>query len=923
MSIMRNRWIALLAIYTLLAGDLFGNTSVTTISRLKLDHPDLGYDGGAGLHTAIANLYTRIGDNMNSRYQEYTSVANSTTTTYEHNFGVALSELVVRLYTGTGNSKVRIANPTASGWTIAATGGFTTTKIDITTPSVGGPWTFSVLVVHGRGSTEKLDDLDDVDVTTTAPQDGQALVYDLNSTQWLPGASGDSSLKCQTISTPNLTLKQGYLILSDGSEIQVASDLTVNLTTILGTTPANATAYYLYLDRNALPSATTLTNGRKVIVASSASHFSLQTSTPDTVYLTRYIPLCVIKSATTGNAWSGTGSAFATLATRRHDRPVVNVNPTVYSLSQQNVGSIGSSGQVAAGHVLTSASFPTFTTNLSFYNLTSTSDGSGNTRTLTNNGTVPFTGTNILGTTSAAATFNGTSQSLSSTSSFFNPGNGVSFATGGWFKATDWTPTAQQFLIAQQNTSSDQGFGIYVDTNGDLHYYGTNTAASKDLDIKYTNPGLTDGTWHHLAMVYNFSTTTLKGYLDGQLVVSGFLANQRTVTTPIFQIGAQNTTASNWFAGSAEDIYFTTLTLKDEDIRRTYAYRADHNQNVAVANQDWNAVFAGNLTAQLGNDWLVHQTANSVFWDFSELASTDQVAVTMANKSFTTTVVPINTFDTGKLTSAPSFPLSHGLGVIPKDFYVLTTGQSLSGQDDKRYDLCSATSTTITCDLSSLTIDSSHQVEIVASAAPIAIAVPAADATTSGILTASAQNIGGAKTFAASPTFSLGLTSSGTSTFNSGLTSNGTTNFNSGFTASAGTITGLATLTGGYSAGAASSVTGTMTVTGRGLFNYPTETSGQIYTTQQATFASGGTFAFTIPGWGFVIAQNCNSGEIAVFLVSSAGTFLVSTSGGWAAGTGAGTNNKLSFNSGTGVITATNNNAGARTYAFFVIALAP
>lgn len=727
------KWITLLVIYALLGDLAFGHTNSTIISRLKISHPDLGYDGGASLHTAVDNLYIKIGDNINSRYNEYSSVANSTVTTIDHNFGVAFAELQIRLYTGIGTSKVRVTNPTASGWVIAATSGFVTTKVDVTAPSSGGPHTFSVAIIHGRGS-EKLDDLDDVDVTSVLPEDGQALVYSSTSGQWSGGASGDSSLKCQSISTPTLVLKSGYLILDDSTELQVASDLSLSLTTILGSSPANATAYYLYVDRDALPVATTLTNGRKVTVLSTASHFSLQTATPDSVLTTRYIPLCVIKSATTGTVWSGSGSAFATLATRRHSRPVLNVNPTVYAPTQQAVGTIGSSSQIVAGHILSSASFPTFTTNLSFYNLTGLTDGSGNARSLTNNGTSLFTATNLFGTASAALTLNGTTQSLSSTSSFFNPGNGSNVAIGGWFKATDWTPTSNSYMVDQNGSGSDNGFGIYVAPSGDIHFYGTNTAGTFDTDLSYPNPGFTNGDWHHFSMVYNFATTRLKGFVDGVQVVSGTLANIRTVTSPVFQIGAVNGTSTLWFGGSAEEVYFTTLAFTDEDVRRTYSYRADHNKNVAVNNQLWDAVFAGNLTASLNRNWLVHMTANSVFWDFSDMASTDQVAVTMANKSFTTTVVPIVTFSTGKLSASPTFPLAHGLGTIPKDFYILTTGQSLSAQDDKRYDLCSADATNITCDVTSLTIDSSHKIEVVASAAPIAVSVPVASGTASGIV---------------------------------------------------------------------------------------------------------------------------------------------------------------------------------------------
>ena len=124
--------------------------NTTTISRLRVDHPNLGHVGGAPLHSHIADIYRKIGDNMDSRYEEWTGIANSGTVTHNHNFNVAFAELRILLYSGTGSSKTRIEDPAGSGWTIVATSGFTLTQIDITAPGSGGPHDFSVIVVNGN-----------------------------------------------------------------------------------------------------------------------------------------------------------------------------------------------------------------------------------------------------------------------------------------------------------------------------------------------------------------------------------------------------------------------------------------------------------------------------------------------------------------------------------------------------------------------------------------------------------------------------------------------------------------------------------------------------------------------------------------------------------------------------------------------------
>ena len=116
---------------------------------------------------------------------------------------------------------------------------------------------------------------------------------------------------------------------------------------------------------------------------------------------------------------------------------------------------------------------------------------------------------------------------------------------------------------------------------------------------------------------------------------------------------------------------------------------------------------------------------------------------------------------------------------------------------------------------------------------------------------------------------------------------------------------------------------GNWALPGRVLCNYATENSGQIYTTTFVNIAgAGGTSSWTPAGIaGLVMVVNANSGEIGLFPFGSTGAVLLSGGPGWAAGTGAGANNKLNWN-GT-VMTITNNNGATRTYSIFQIGMAP
>jgi len=179
---------------------------MTIVGRAQIDHPALGAAGGSALHASIETIYTNIGDDLGGRFNAYSSIANSALTTIDHNYGIQFSDMKIMLYTGSHPNLVRVSDPVASGWTIAATSGFVKTKIDVTAPGSGGPHTFAVFIAAMRG-TEKLDDLDDVNLGTP-PINGQLLIYDSVTSQWLPAYLKYAS-ETATITTNTITPTTG------------------------------------------------------------------------------------------------------------------------------------------------------------------------------------------------------------------------------------------------------------------------------------------------------------------------------------------------------------------------------------------------------------------------------------------------------------------------------------------------------------------------------------------------------------------------------------------------------------------------------------------------------------------------------------------------------------------------------------------
>ena len=164
--------------------------TTTDVSRLILAHPDLGTLGGAGLHAQILAIYKKIGDNLSSRILVNLNVLNAATATFEHDFRAPFGELRWDLYLAASTDPYDLtrisssSSPALSAFTVSATAGFVTTKIDVLNSS--GATRNLVLVVHMDPLKLAEGDVQDVDVTTVAPTDGQTMTYDTASGKWKP-----------------------------------------------------------------------------------------------------------------------------------------------------------------------------------------------------------------------------------------------------------------------------------------------------------------------------------------------------------------------------------------------------------------------------------------------------------------------------------------------------------------------------------------------------------------------------------------------------------------------------------------------------------------------------------------------------------------------------------------------------------------
>lgn len=515
--------------------------------------------------------------------------------------------------------------------------------------------------------TLSLIDLSDAD--PTGAEDGQALVYSNASSKFLPGASGDSSFKLQSIAINVLTIKGGFLKLNDGRELATyngaahGSDITVALLTLFAA-PVDNTTYWLYIDIDALGAeATQSLTGRKLYSIQQAQ-LVLTATKPESINRARYVPLgSVVGEA--GTTYEGTN--FTTYAAKSHSNSPLAINPKVYSLSQA-VGSVGSASQIKAGHILAAESFPSAigATQYSFYGLVGVgTDGNTSNAKNLSTGTVG-TAADIFGTSGQAASFDGSTNYLQSTDAFFSPDlTTTPIVFGGWFKNANWATATDKHLFDCGGTGASS-YQIFIDSSGNIHLIHTSAAFVAD-SIQLPNPAFSANSWHHIVgMMGGGATSKLKLYVDGKLV--GEKVPSGTYSNPAndFTLGRQSNSATRYWNGSADEVFFTVYTTTDADIRKLYASKLAHGANVSAANQDWKFVLGSGVQKVPSISPVVDQTSsNTLYADFSDLDAAETVDVALLDMGMTAVAVPaVPPFDQ-TYTSNPTFPISHGLSEVP------------------------------------------------------------------------------------------------------------------------------------------------------------------------------------------------------------------------------------------------------------------
>lgn len=248
-------------------------------------------------------------------------------------------------------------------------------------------------------------------------------------------------------------------------------------------------------------------------------------------------------------------------------------------LAAQPVLDVGLLGQIRAGRQLAPADFTAMglSAPVGLWNLSDITDASGNARTLTNKGVVPF-GVGINGAAATAAQFAGsTAQALyRADTGAADPFRITAGSMGCWFKTAKQTGSNQTLISKFQTTGNQRAYWLFVQP--------TLISFSVYIDGSIGNsiivPFVPDDRWHFVVGVYDGTTQRLM--LDGVEVAAVVASSPGPMfgSTAPLNIGSWGADASvvssDPHYGRIDEAFITTDVLSEDQARNLYCAKIAH-----------------------------------------------------------------------------------------------------------------------------------------------------------------------------------------------------------------------------------------------------------------------------------------------------------------------------------------------------------
>jgi hypothetical protein len=178
--------------------------------------------------------------------------------------------------------------------------------------------------------------------------------------------------------------------------------------------------------------------------------------------------------------------------------------------------------------------------------------GNANDTTGADNGTLQNSPTSVMdryGNASSAYSFNGSTQYISTATSYVNPST---FTISAWFKTTNNNGALIGFANAQTGTPGSQYDRNLFMHNGKI-LFGINQGGGGNVDTIMSTSTYNDGSWH-MATATVSSTNGSRLYVDGVLVANNVSYNTPQNYTGYWRFGFNSSWSVTYFTGTIDDI---------------------------------------------------------------------------------------------------------------------------------------------------------------------------------------------------------------------------------------------------------------------------------------------------------------------------------------------------------------------------------
>jgi hypothetical protein len=488
-----------------------------------------------------------------------------------------------------------------------------------------------------------------------------------------------------------------------------------------------------------------------------AANFVALTLSPEYVDNYRYVHAGTVKYT---GAW--VAGAVSPAAMRNIPSHIQALSPLVYTLTTQAIGSVGSVGQIRAAHVLGISSLPSVA-GKSYWSMAANGNaGSGSLL-----GAVTFTGGDFSGTDMFGVATNARYGGYARTANHRTSNLG-SWSVGCWVKNTAWATTIEG-VMGEFSQSGTPVWELTMLGNGSVRLTaGQIPVGYTQNQISVSVPIDTTKQWHHFvvtidahAMVGNEDYGTINLYVDGILVIQetlrGALSSQGPLSALVFG-STPNLIASGTKTMTIREGFYVPSLLSGEQVSKTFAYKLSHNKGVGAENQLWSASYvstSGDIQEPITNDWLMDKSdTNAVYVNFRQFEATDRVSLKLLDMSTRQLRVLVpKSYDSGWLSSVPTFPFNHGLQDVPSSVSLLLESSpgSFTTLDNSFYLAWNSTQFTgsVTA-LNGLSISPTRRMRIIAvhAAHPVNIEQQLAGIAQPGLMSAGDQHISGNKWWA-------------------------------------------------------------------------------------------------------------------------------------------------------------------------------